>query len=80
MLCCVAQAAALVSWLLTTAPSRRPTARQVLASELLPPTVEDQALSDMLRCGVPAAADARLMPAAACISVTCSVPVHGGCA
>lgn len=47
-----------MQWLLTAAPAGRPTARQVLSSELLPPTVEDQALSDMLRCAqqpIPAA-------------------------
>jgi len=43
------QAAALIRWLLSEADAGRPTAREALRSELLPPTVGDEQLTDLLR-------------------------------
>lgn len=43
------QVAKLVRWLLAGNPSERPSAREVLRSELLPPTVGDEQLTDLLR-------------------------------
>lgn len=43
------QVARLVQWLLTSDPVHRPTATEVLRSELLPPTVGEEQLEDMLR-------------------------------
>lgn len=39
----------LIRWMLARSPADRPTARQVLASELLPPSVGDEELADLLR-------------------------------
>ena len=43
------QVAALIRWLLAPNPADRPSARTVLRSELLPPTLADEALADLLR-------------------------------
>lgn len=39
----------MVKWLMAANPSGRPSAREVLRSELLPPTVGDEQLTDLLR-------------------------------
>ena len=44
-----AQVAKLVQWLLAANPDDRPSARQVLRSEVLPPTVGDEQITDLLR-------------------------------
>lgn len=41
--------ARLIRWLLVPNPADRPTAREVLRSDLLPPTVGDEQLADLLR-------------------------------
>ena len=41
--------AALIRWLLERDPNRRPTSEEALRSELLPPTVGDEHLTDLLR-------------------------------
>lgn len=56
----VCQVAKLVQWLLAGNPEERPSAREVLRSEVLPPTVGDQHIADLLRslpdkCATPAA-------------------------
>lgn len=43
------QVAPLIRWLTAQNPADRPTAREVLRSELLPPTVGDEQLTDLLR-------------------------------
>ncbi len=43
------QVARLIRWLTAANPADRPTAREVLRSELLPPTVGDEQLTDLLR-------------------------------
>lgn len=43
------QAARLVRWLTQRNPSDRPSAVEVLRSELLPPSVADEQLTDLLR-------------------------------
>ena len=43
------QVAQLVKWLMAANPNGRPSAREVLRSELLPPTVGDEQLTDLLR-------------------------------
>ena len=43
------QAARLIRELTVHNPGERPTAKEILRSELLPPTVGDQQLSDLLR-------------------------------
>lgn len=43
------QVARLIRVLIAPNPAERPSAREVLRSELLPPTVGDQQLSDLLR-------------------------------
>lgn len=40
----------LIRWLLQPNPAERPTAVEVLRSELLPPQVLDEQLTDLLRC------------------------------
>ena len=45
--------ARLIRWLLAPNPADRPTAREVLRCELLPPTVGDEQLTDLLRRRVP---------------------------
>ena len=47
--CCPAQAARLVRWLTQRNPAQRPSAVEVLRSELLPPSVADEQLTDLLR-------------------------------
>lgn len=47
--CCPAQAARLVRWLTQGNPAQRPSAVEVLRSELLPPSVADEQLTDLLR-------------------------------
>ncbi len=44
-----AQVARLIRRLIAANPAERPSAREVLRSELLPPTVGDQQLADLLR-------------------------------
>lgn len=39
----------MVRWLMAANPDDRPSAREVLRSELLPPTVGDEQLTDLLR-------------------------------
>ena len=39
----------MVRWLMAPNPDDRPSAREVLRSELLPPTVGDEQLTDLLR-------------------------------
>ena len=39
----------MVCWLMASNPDDRPSAREVLRSELLPPTVGDEQLTDLLR-------------------------------
>ena len=39
----------MVRWLMAADPAHRPSAREVLRSELLPPTVGDEQLTDLLR-------------------------------
>lgn len=39
----------MVRWLMATNPDDRPSAREVLRSEVLPPTVGDEQLTDLLR-------------------------------
>jgi len=41
--------AKLVRWLMAANPDDRPSAREVLRSEMLPPTVGDEQLTDLLR-------------------------------
>ncbi len=41
--------ARLIRWLTAANPADRPNAREVLRSELLPPTVGDEQLTDLLR-------------------------------
>ncbi|KXZ55244.1 hypothetical protein GPECTOR_3g384 [Gonium pectorale] len=41
--------AQLIRWLMSPNPSERPSAREVLSSDLLPPRVEDEQLTDLLR-------------------------------
>ena len=43
------QVARMVRWLMAPNPDDRPSAREVLRSELLPPTVGDEQLTDLLR-------------------------------
>ena len=43
------QVGRLIRWLTHVDPARRPTAREVLRSELLPPRVGDEQLVDLLR-------------------------------
>ena len=43
------QVAELIRWLTAANPNERPSAREVLRSELLPPTVGDEQLTDLLR-------------------------------
>lgn len=43
------QVGKLVRWLMAANPSTRPSAREVLRSELLPVTVGDEQLTDLLR-------------------------------
>jgi len=43
------QVATLIKWMLRNSPSERPSARDLLRSDLLPPTVADEAVSDLLR-------------------------------
>ncbi|KAK9811583.1 hypothetical protein WJX72_006503 [[Myrmecia] bisecta] len=43
------QVAKLIRWLLAPNPADRPSAREVLRSEILPPTVGDEQLTDLLR-------------------------------
>ncbi|KAF8070961.1 GCN2 [Scenedesmus sp. PABB004] len=43
------QVARLVRWLMAAKPAARPSAREVLQSDLLPPRLEDEALTDLLR-------------------------------
>lgn len=45
----MAQVARLIRWLTAANPAERPSAREVLRSELLPPTVGDEQLTDLLR-------------------------------
>ena len=45
----VQQVARLIGELTAHDPAQRPTAKEVLRSELLPPTVGDQQLADLLR-------------------------------
>ena len=44
-----AKVAKLIRWLLAPNPAERPSAKEVLRSPQLPPTVGDEALSDLLR-------------------------------
>ena len=43
------QVAELIRWLTAANPRDRPSMREVLRSELLPPTVGDEQLTDLLR-------------------------------
>ena len=43
------QVAELIRWLTAANPRDRPSAKEVLRSELLPPTVGDEQLTDLLR-------------------------------
>ena len=43
------QVAKMVRWLMAPNPDDRPSAREVLRSQLLPPTVGDEQLTDLLR-------------------------------
>lgn len=47
--CNLLQVAQLVRWLTAANPRERPSMREVLRSELLPPTVGDEQLTDLLR-------------------------------
>ena len=43
------QVASLIKWLMSANPADRPTAREVLRGDVLPPLVEDAQLNDLLR-------------------------------
>ena len=43
------QVARLIRWMTHADPRQRPSAREVLRSDLLPPTVGDEQLTDLLR-------------------------------
>ena len=43
------QVSALIRWVMSANPADRPTARELLRSDLLPPTVGDEQLQDVLR-------------------------------
>ena len=43
------QVARLIKWMTAADPLLRPSAREVLRSDLLPPTVGDEQLTDLLR-------------------------------
>ena len=47
--CASLQVAKLVRWLMAPNPADRPTAREVLRSEVLPPAVGDEQMVDLLR-------------------------------
>ena len=47
--CVTVQVSALIRWVMSANPADRPTARELLRSDLLPPTVGDEQLQDVLR-------------------------------
>ncbi|GIM05041.1 hypothetical protein Vretimale_9508, partial [Volvox reticuliferus] len=61
--------ARLIRWLMAPNPGERPSAREVLASDLLPPRVEDEQLKDLLRY-LPSNPDATERVVAALFSLT----------
>ncbi|GIL65935.1 hypothetical protein Vafri_19563, partial [Volvox africanus] len=76
--------ARLIRWLMAPNPRERPSAREVLASDLLPPRVEDEQLKDLLRY-LPSNPDATERVVAALFSLTegqppgaFSVPTNSG--
>ena len=59
------QVAELITWLTAANPRHRPSMREVLRSELLPPTVGDEQLTDLLR-SLPDKCGASPLPPSAC--------------
>ena len=59
------QVAELIAWLTAANPRHRPSMREVLRNELLPPTVGDEQLTDLLR-SLPDKCGASPLPPSAC--------------